>query len=63
MLVLSRKRGEKIMIGEGITLSIVRVGANRVQIGIDAPADVEVRREGSRESRVGAAAPIAPPAE
>jgi hypothetical protein len=35
------------MIGDEILLSVVRVGANRVQIGIQAPAHVEVRREGS----------------
>lgn len=44
MLVLSRKRGEKITIGEGITLSILRIHGNRVHVGIEAPAPVAVRR-------------------
>jgi carbon storage regulator len=45
MLVLSRKRGQSIVIGEGITLSIERLHGNRVQIGIEAPANVSVRRK------------------
>ena len=59
MLVLSRKPGEKIMIGDEIVLSVVRVGAHRVQIGIQAPAGVPVRREGVREPRSDVAANLA----
>ena len=45
MLVLSRKSGERIQIGEYITVTIVRIGACQVQIGIDAPDEVNIVRE------------------
>lgn len=45
MLVLSRKTGERIQIGTEIEISVVRVKGDRVQIGIQAPRDVIVRRE------------------
>ena len=44
MLVLSRKAGEKVVIGDNITVQVVRVKGNRVTIGIVAPADVPVLR-------------------
>jgi len=45
MLVLSRKLNEKIMIGDGIVLTIVKIDRNQVRIGIEAPGDVKVFRE------------------
>jgi len=45
MLILSRKLNESIKIGDDITVTIVRLGRGRVQIGIDAPEDVRIRRE------------------
>lgn len=45
MLVLSRKPGEKILIGEQITVTIVRIGPNTVRLGIDAPRDMNIVRE------------------
>jgi carbon storage regulator CsrA len=44
MLVLSRKPGEKILIGSGITITVVQVRGNQVRIGIDAPAEVRLVR-------------------
>ena len=44
MLVLSRKTGEAIVIGDGIKVTVTRVSGNRVTIGIDAPGDVRVLR-------------------
>ena len=44
MLVLSRKEGERLTIGENITIVINRVSGNRVTIGIEAPKDVKVVR-------------------
>jgi carbon storage regulator len=44
MLVLSRKPGEKIHVGSGITITVVRIEGNRVRIGIDAPAEVPLVR-------------------
>ena len=52
MLVLSRKVGEKLVIGGNITVVINRVAGNRVTIGIEAPDDVRiVRGEINDESR------------
>ncbi|MEM6472441.1 MAG: carbon storage regulator [Planctomycetota bacterium] len=44
MLVLSRKVGEKLMIGDDVVLTINRISGNRVAIGIEAPRDVRVVR-------------------
>jgi carbon storage regulator len=44
MLVLSRKYGERIRIGEGIEITVVGIDGNRVRLGIDAPARVRVLR-------------------
>lgn len=45
MLILSRKMHESIRIGDDITVTIVRLGKGRVQVGIEAPDDVRIRRE------------------
>lgn len=46
MLVLSRKRDEKIIIGNReIEITIVEIRGDKVRIGIDAPPNVEVHRE------------------
>lgn len=45
MLVLSRKVGEKIYIGENIAVTVVEVDRGKVRIGIEAPRDVPIRRE------------------
>ncbi len=45
MLVLTRKLGEKIRIGDNISVSIVELDGRHVKIGIDAPRNVTVHRE------------------
>lgn len=45
MLALSRKQGERIQIGENITVVISRVVGNRVTVGIEAPNDVRILRD------------------
>lgn len=45
MLVLSRKCGEKIQIGDQISISIVKIDGGKVRIGIEAPPDVQILRE------------------
>ena len=45
MLVLSRKAGERVLIGEEIKVEIVRIGPNTVRIGITAPKEMNIRRE------------------
>jgi carbon storage regulator len=44
MLVLSRKQGQKVCIGNGIEVTVVSISGNRIQLGIDAPVDVRVLR-------------------
>jgi carbon storage regulator len=44
MLVLSRKIGEKLVIGDNITVVVSRVAGNRVTLGIEAPSDVRIVR-------------------
>lgn len=45
MLVLSRKVGERVRIGDGITVTIVRISGGGVRIGIEAPPELPVVRE------------------
>ena len=45
MLVLSRKVGERILIGDDIAVTVVRVTGGGVRIGIEAPAEMPVIRE------------------
>jgi carbon storage regulator len=52
MLVLSRKLGEKIVIGNDIVVTIVKIDRNQVRIGIEAPHDVPVFREEIAPARV-----------
>lgn len=44
MLVLSRKVGEKLVIGDSIVLTINRISGNRVTVGIEAPGSVKIVR-------------------
>ena len=45
MLILTRRTGETVMIGNDVTLTILGVKGNQVRIGITAPKDVAVHRE------------------
>ncbi|WP_437186146.1 carbon storage regulator [Planctomicrobium sp. SH668] len=45
MLVLSRKPGERILIGDDIALTVVRIGPNTVRIGIEAPRTMNIVRD------------------
>lgn len=45
MLVLSRKRGETIVIGDKVQITIVRIGGETVRIGITAPKNVPILRK------------------
>ena len=44
MLVLSRKPGEQVVLGDGITLTVVVVRGNQVRLAFDAPAQIRIRR-------------------
>jgi carbon storage regulator len=45
MLVLTRKLGEKICIGDGICITVVDVDRGKVRLGIEAPRDIPVFRQ------------------
>jgi carbon storage regulator len=44
MLVLSRRESEQIKLGDSIVVTVVRLGGDRVRLGIEAPSDVLVLR-------------------
>ncbi|MCA8995904.1 MAG: carbon storage regulator [Planctomycetaceae bacterium] len=44
MLVLTRKKGETIRIGDSIVIKVISTGRGKTKIGIDAPADMRVIR-------------------
>jgi carbon storage regulator len=45
MLILTRKKGESIAIGDNIQVQVLNVKGGQVRIGIDAPRDVQINRE------------------
>jgi carbon storage regulator len=45
MLVLSRKKMERILIGRDVYITIVSIGADKVRLGIQAPEHVSIDRE------------------
>lgn len=45
MLVLTRKLGEVIRIGSGVTVRVLEVKGNQVRLGLEAPPDVKIFRE------------------
>lgn len=45
MLVLSRKLGEQVMIGDNVCVTVVAIRGHRVRLGVSAPEEVSIRRE------------------
>ena len=45
MLVLTRRPGESIVVGENIVITVIEIKGGQVRIGIDAPREVDVYRE------------------
>ncbi|HSW32345.1 MAG TPA: carbon storage regulator CsrA [Steroidobacteraceae bacterium] len=45
MLILTRRVGETVMIGDDVTVTVLGVKGNQVRVGVNAPRDVAVHRE------------------
>jgi carbon storage regulator len=62
MLVLSRKRDERIIIGDNIVITIVDVRGDKVRIGIEAPPEIPVNRQEVADAmkRAAEAQPVPP---
>jgi len=45
MLILTRRVGERIMIGDNMSITVLRINGSQVRLGIDAPRSISVQRE------------------
>jgi carbon storage regulator len=45
VLILTRRVGETVMIGEEVTVTVLRVKGNQVRLGVNAPKSISVQRE------------------
>lgn len=45
MLILTRRVGETVMIGDEVTVTVLRVKGNQVRLGVNAPKTISVQRE------------------
>ncbi len=45
MLILTRRLGEKLMIGEEVTVTVLEIKGDQVRVGIKAPVDIAVHRQ------------------
>lgn len=51
MLILTRKAGQRLMIGDDIAVTVVGVNGDQVRLGVEAPRSVEIDREEIREKK------------
>ncbi|GIW87421.1 MAG: hypothetical protein KatS3mg108_1745 [Isosphaeraceae bacterium] len=63
MLVLTRKVAEKLYIGDGISVTVLRIGGGQVRLGIEAPADVAIVRGELRDRERGRLGTSSSPAQ
>jgi len=60
MLVLSRKVGEQLVVGDDVTITVLEVRAGKIKIGIAAPPHVAVHRKELRDRLQRQSAPLTP---
>ena len=68
MLIITRRAGEKVMVGDDVVVHVMEIAGNTVRVGIEAPRSVPVYREEiwhavREENRAAAAASAELPAE
>lgn len=51
MLVLSRKKNESFLVGDNVIVTVLKIEGDKIKLGIDAPADVEVDRYEVRRAK------------
>ncbi|MDD4699514.1 MAG: carbon storage regulator [Oscillospiraceae bacterium] len=51
MLIISRKAGESFLVGDNIEITVFDIGADRIRVGIKAPADIPILRKEIMETR------------
>lgn len=56
VLVLTRKAGEAIRIGDDVTVTVLEINGNSVRVGIDAPREIEIVRSEVAENPKGPSA-------
>ena len=66
MLIITRRAGEKVMVGDDVVVHVMEIVGNTVRVGIEAPRSVPVYREEiwyavREENRAAAAAPVSLP--
>lgn len=52
MLVLTRKKDEKLLIGDDTTITVIKIQRNKVLLGIDAPKNVSILRDDAKKKEV-----------
>jgi carbon storage regulator len=50
MLVLSRKGGQKVVVGDNVVITVLAIRGDTVRLGFDAPAEIPVHREEVRQA-------------
>ena len=51
MLVLSRKKNESFLVGDNVIVTVLKIEGDKIKLGIDAPANVEVDRYEVRQAK------------
>lgn len=51
MLVLSRKRGEKVRINDNVIITVVEIRGDKIRLGFEAPQEIQINREEVYQAR------------